>query len=376
MAKTKVMCVFGTRPEASKMAPVVSELRRRDDEFECVVSVSAQHREMLDDLLELFSIVPDYDLDVMRGNQSPAYVTGTVLTQLEPILIKEQPDWVLVQGDTVTTMAAAMTAFFRRIHVGHVEAGLRTNDRFQPFPEEINRRTTHLLTDLHFAPTKRAADNLLREGVPQDDVLITGNTIVDAVLDIAERPFEAKGTALEGIDLEGKRLILITAHRRESFGEPLRMACRAVADVAAAYRDNVHFVYPVHPNPNVVEAAYGELEGIPNVSLVPPVGYPVLINLIKNSYLILTDSGGIQEEAPTFGVPVLVLREVTERPEALEAGAARIVGTSRDRIVKEVSRLLDDPKERDKMSVDVNPYGDGKAGMRIVQALAERAEGL
>ena len=367
-----LLCVFGTRPEAIKMAPVVGELKRWADRFRCKVCVTAQHRQMLDDVLHLFAITPDYDLDVMREAQSPGYVAAAVFTKLEAVLHKEKPDWVLVQGDTTTTMAAALAAFYQRVRVGHVEAGLRTGDKWQPFPEEINRRVTDLVTDLHFAPTPRALENLLREGVPESDVIVTGNTVIDALLEVTARPFDYRGTPLQGLDQDGRRLILLTAHRRESFGPPLRNICRAVREVACAYAGDVHVVYPVHPNPEVSRLVHDELGGVPNISLLAPLDYLSLAQMMKRSYLILTDSGGIQEEAPSLGVPVLVLREVTERPEGVEAGTAKLVGTDTATIIAEARRLLDDRQEYERMARAVNPYGDGLASRRIAQALLER----
>lgn len=368
-----ILCVFGTRPEAIKMAPVVAELRRRPTEFACTVCVSAQHREMLDDVLDLFDITPRYDLDVMQHAQSPGYVTAAVHTRLEPIFEKESPHWLLVQGDTTTTMAAAMSAFFHRIKVGHVEAGLRTGNKWQPFPEEINRKVADLVSDLLFAPTEKAKQNLLKEGIREEDVIVTGNTVIDALLEVTSRPFEDEGTPLEGIPLTGKRVILLTSHRRESFGGPLESICRAVSKIAAAYQDDVHIVYPVHPNPNVAEPVNKLLGPIPNITLLAPLDYLSLAQLMKRSHLILTDSGGIQEEAPSLGKPVLVLRKVTERPEGVEAGAAKVVGTDEAAIVSETVRLLDDTTEYDRMAKVVNPYGDGHASERIAQALLDRS---
>ena len=367
----KVLCVFGTRPETIKMAPVVAELSRRPAEFDCRVCVTAQHRAMLDDLLQLFAIRPDHDLDVMREAQTPSYVAAAVLTGLEAVLEAENPDWLLIQGDTTTAMAAALAAFHRRVRVGHIEAGLRTGDKWQPFPEEINRRVADLVTDLYLPPTERGRRNLLAEGVAEADIVVTGNTVVDALLDVSSRPFDERGTALEGLP-SGGRLVLLTAHRRESFGAPLKNICGAVREIVGAY-DDVHVVYPVHPNPEVSGPVHNELGGVKGVTLLEPLGYLMLAHLMKRSYLVLTDSGGIQEEAPSLGVPVLVLREVTERPEAVEAGTARIVGTDKCRIVTEARRLLDDPQEHDRMARVANPYGDGQARQRIAQALVERA---
>lgn len=371
MRKLIVICIFGTRPEAIKMAPVVAELRRRSDSFTPSVCVTAQHREMLDDVLDLFDIVADHDLDVMQDAQTPGYVAASVLKRLETILEAERPDWILVQGDTTTTMAAALSGFYNRVKVGHIEAGLRTRRRWQPFPEEINRRMATVVTDLHFAPTQRARDNLLSEGVPEQDVIVTGNTVIDALLDITSRPFDWTRSALSQIADSANRTILLTAHRRESFGEPIRNICRAAREIALGH-DDIQIVYPVHPNPNVIEAAHAELDGVPNVHLIDPLDYLTLAHLMKRSYLILTDSGGIQEEAPSLGVPVLVLRDVTERPEAVDAGAARLVGTDTDIIVKEATRLLDSREEYSRMANVDNPFGDGHASRRIALALLER----
>ncbi len=370
---TKVLCVFGTRPEAIKMAPVIKELRKHPA-AECRACVTAQHRQMLDQVLRLFDIEPDYDLDIMQEDQSLSYITGRVLTEVEEIIREEQPDWVLVQGDTTTTMASSLAAFYQGVKVGHIEAGLRTQDKWQPFPEEINRRVTSAVADLHFAPTLWAKGNLLREGVPEERILVTGNTVIDAVLHIAGQPFEGRGTLIEGLSLHDKRIILVTAHRRESFGLPLQHICQALLEIASSYDGDVHIVYPVHLKPRVWQPVQAKLSGVANVSLVPPLDYLTLVHLIKRSYLILTDSGGIQEEAPSFGKPVLVLREVTERPEGVEAGTAKVVGTDTVRIVEEATRLLEDPTEYERMARAINPYGDGRASKRIVQVLVDRSK--
>lgn len=354
------------------MAPLISELRTASRRFVCKVCITAQHRELLDDVLRLFDIVPDHDLDVMREAQSPAYVTAAVLTRLEAVLSEEQPHWVLVQGDTTTTMAASLAAFYQNVRIGHVEAGLRTGDKWRPFPEEINRRIVSLLADVHFAPTPRAKENLLREGAPEASVVVTGNTVIDALLDVTRRPFDWQGSALGGLPMNGKRLILVTAHRRESFGAPMQSICRALLEIARAYQDSVHIVLPIHLNPRVSKALRAQLGGVDNISLLPPLDYLAVAHLMKRSYLVLTDSGGIQEEAPSLGVPVLVLRDVTERPEAVEAGTAKLVGTDRSRIVEETRRLLQDESEYERMARAVNPYGDGLASKRIVQALLDR----
>lgn len=387
----KVLCVFGTRPEAIKMAPVIRELRKHP-EAECRVCVTAQHRQMLDQVLRLFQIEPDYDLNIMQDDQSLSYVTARVLTELEGVIQKEKPDWVLVQGDTTTTMAASLAAFYQRVKVAHVEAGLRTGDKHRPYPEEMNRVIADHLADLHFAPTERARQNLLREGVPDERILVTGNTVIDALLWAAAQPpppevlalFRQLGIA-DRAGVQGSKgaeenspqhlrpsapLLLVTCHRRESFGEPFEGICRALAEIARRYPD-VHLVYPVHLNPHVREPAHRWLEGLPNISLIPPLDYLPFVHLMKRAYLILTDSGGIQEEAPSLGVPVLVLREVTERPEGVEAGTVQVVGVEREAIVRETVRLLEDGHAYEAMASAVNPYGDGRASEKIVQALLD-----
>lgn len=370
-----VVCIFGTRPEAIKMAPVVKQLESHQDVFRLRTWVTAQHREMLDQVLDLFDIVPDLDLDLMEEAQTPSVVASRVLRQLDTLLRDEPPDWVLVQGDTTTVLASAIAAHHLRIRVGHVEAGLRTGDRWNPFPEEMNRVLTDHVSDLCFAPTKRARQNLLREGIPEHVIHVTGNTVVDALLDVAARPWQpASGSALTGIPPEAD-LILVTAHRRESFGRPLEQICEAIRQIARRGNGDIHIAYPVHPNPNVEQPVTRLLSGIPRVTLLPPLDYLTLVQLMKRSKLVLTDSGGIQEEAPTLGIPVLVLREVTERPEALEAGAAQVVGRNTENIVSEALRLLDDQAAYQAMARAVNPFGDGHAAERIVQALADWEKG-
>ncbi len=370
-ARLRVFSVFGTRPEAVKMAPVVARLAATP-EVESLVCVTAQHREMLDQVLDLFDIRPDFDLDIMRPDQSPAEVTAAVFTRLDPVLREVRPDWVLIQGDTTTVMATALLAYYHRVRVGHVEAGLRTGDKWQPFPEEINRRVAGVVADLHFAPTERARQNLLREGMAQEAILVTGNPVIDALQAIVRRPFDLSRGPLAGVPWE-RRVVLLTAHRREHFGAPLERVFQAVRCLAERYADDIHVVYPVHPNPNVHGPAERLLGGVPNISLVPPLDYLPMVHLMQRAYLILTDSGGIQEEAPAVATPVLVLREVTERPEALEAGTARLVGTDPERILAEASRLLEDPQAHQAMARAVNPFGDGRASERIVAALLERA---
>ncbi len=365
----KVLVVIGTRPEGIKLAPVVRELRDRPG-VECVVCVTAQHREMLDRVLETFEITPDHDLGIMTENQTPARVAAAVLRGLEPVLEAERPDWVLVQGDTTTVAAAALAAYYGRTRVGHVEAGLRTGDRWRPFPEEINRRVAGAIADLHFAPTAAARANLLREGVPPEAVVVTGNPVVDALRWVAAQPPPPAARELlarTGV-LAGRRLVLVTAHRRESFGPGIAAICRALRELVETVAD-LTVLYPVHPNPNVRRPVHRFLGGVPNVVLTEPLDYPTLVHVMARAVLVLTDSGGIQEEAPGLGKPVLVLREVTERPEAVEAGVARLVGTDPDRIVSEAARLLTDPAEYGRMARAVNPYGDGEAARRIVSAL-------
>ncbi|HEY8188549.1 MAG TPA: UDP-N-acetylglucosamine 2-epimerase (non-hydrolyzing) [Pyrinomonadaceae bacterium] len=364
----KVLTVIGTRPEAIKLAPIIRELSKRR-ELQNVVCVTAQHRQMLDSALELFNISPDYDLDVMAENQTPAQVASAILSKLDPILQHEQPDWVLVQGDTTTTAAAALAAFYRRVQVGHVEAGLRTFDKWHPFPEEINRRVTSAIGDLHFAPTACAKRNLMREGVSENSIIVSGNPVIDALECIAQlAPTRAIEELFTRLDLQNRRLILVTAHRRENWGAPLENICLALREIAAA-RSGVHVVYPVHLNPNVHDPVHRLLDRLPNVTLLPPTDYLTLVHLMRQAWIVVTDSGGIQEEAPSLGKPVLVLRQVTERPEAVEAGVVKVIGTQRQIIVNEISRLLDDAAEYEGMARAMNPYGDGHASERIVAAL-------
>lgn len=376
MGALRVLSVFGTRPEAVKMAPVVQALAKTPG-IEARVCVTAQHRQMLDQVLNLFQIVPDVDLDLMRPDQSLSELTAAVFTHLDPVLASLKPDWVLVQGDTTTVMAAALLAYYHRIRVGHVEAGLRTGDKWQPFPEEINRRVAGVVSDLHFAPTGWSRDNLLREGVPAEQVVVTGNPVIDALQAVAGLP--ADETALELLRRTGagpgskRRLVMITAHRRENFGAPLESICAGLRELAETYGEDLQLVYPVHLNPNVQGPVYRLLGNVTNITLIPPLDYLPLVHLVKHAALVLTDSGGLQEEVPGLGVPVLVLREVTERPEGVQAGTVRLVGTERGRIVSEARRLLDDPAAHAAMASAANPYGDGKAAGRIVQAILERS---
>jgi UDP-N-acetylglucosamine 2-epimerase (non-hydrolysing) len=378
--KLRVLSIFGTRPEAVKMAPVVKALGQEPG-VEAQVCVTAQHRQMLDQVLDLFQIRPDVDLDLMRPDQSLAELTAAVFTHLDPVLEKLKPDWVLVQGDTTTVMAAALLAFYHHIAVGHVEAGLRTYDKYQPFPEEINRRVAGVVADLHFAPTEWSRQNLLREGVPPDQVIVTGNPVIDALHSIARLPSDAYTRGLlERIGLHhddngagAPRLVLVTAHRRENFGRPLEDICSALRRLAETYGEAVRLVYPVHLNPNVQEPVYRLLGQVSNITLLDPLDYLPLVQLMSRASLVLTDSGGLQEEAPGLGVPVLVMRAVTERPEGIQAGTVKLVGTDPQRIFAEARRLLDDPAAHAKMAKAVNPYGDGHAAGRIVGAILERS---
>ncbi len=363
----KILSIFGTRPEAIKMAPLIGRLQRSYPALTSVVCVTAQHRQMLDQVLSLFEITPDYDLDLMQPNQSLAALTATALQGLDAVISAEKPDWVLTQGDTTTAMVGSLAAFYHRVRVGHVEAGLRTWDKYQPFPEEVNRRIADTVSHLHFAPTVESRQNLLREGVDPESVIVTGNTVIDALLDVAARSYDWSSGPLKNIPAN-RRIILVTAHRRENFGPPLLEICAALREIAGMTRD-LQIVYPVHLNPNVSDVVREELGQIDNISLLPPLEYLPLVHLMKAADLILTDSGGIQEEAPGLGKPVLVLREVTERPEGIAAGTVRLVGTDRRRIVTETCRLLDDPAEYARMANAVNPYGDGQASRRIVESI-------
>lgn len=364
----KVLSIFGTRPEAIKMAPVVKELEKYPERFISRVCVTAQHREMLDQVLYLFEITPDYDLDLMQEGQTLSGLTARVFTALNPVLEEEKPDWVLVQGDTTTVMAASLVAFYHQIKVGHVEAGLRTGDKWQPFPEEVNRKIAGVVADLHFAPTETAKKNLLAEGVDLETIHVTGNTVIDALHMAAVMPFDLENSPLVGIPWD-KKIILVTAHRRENFGRPLENICAALNDIAREYREEVHIVYPVHPNPNVISVVYPKLKDFPNISLLEPLDYLPLVQLMKRSYLVITDSGGIQEEAPGLGKPVLVLREKTERPEGVKAGTVKIVGTDTKLIVKNIQKLISDREEYRKMANASNPYGDGESSKRILVRL-------
>lgn len=367
----KVMVVFGTRPEAIKMAPVVEALKTTAG-LQTLVTVTAQHRQMLDQVLDLFGIVPDEDLNVMEPGQSLPGLFSKILVGMSDVFARRKPDLVLVHGDTSTTLATALAAFYARVPVGHVEAGLRTRNMYAPWPEEANRKLTAPLSALHFSPTERSRDNLLAEGMPGDCIFVTGNTVIDALLEVAEkiRSDKALGASLVAqfpfID-PAKRLILVTGHRRENFGEGFEQMCLAMRDIAE--RGDTQVIYPVHLNPNVQEPVHRILSGIDAVRLIEPLDYLPFVYLMSRAHVILTDSGGIQEEAPSLGKPVLVMRETTERPEAVDAGTVRLVGNSRQRIVEETFRLLDDVAVYDAMSRAHNPYGDGKASQRIAERI-------
>ena len=366
-----VLLIFGTRPEAIKLAPVIQELRTHAG-IKPVVCVTGQHREMLDQVLSLFKIQPDYDLNIMQANQSLFDITEQALSKIEMVLKDERPDLVLVQGDTTTAFVGALASFYQKIPVGHVEAGLRTYNKYSPFPEEMDRVLIDHLADLCFVPTKRAQQNLLREGVAKEGIFVTGNTVIDALLWVMQRLPSSIPQELEPLlgsgSLSHRRLILVTGHRRGNFRQGLENICRALCEIVKRNND-VEIVYSVHLNPNVREPVFRILRNVPRIHLIEPLGYLPFVQLMRLAYLILTDSGGIQEEAPTLGKPVLVMRNVTERPEGIKAGAARLVGTNVTAIVEATQQLLDDEQEYEQMAKAVNPYGDGKTAKRIVDIL-------
>jgi UDP-N-acetylglucosamine 2-epimerase (non-hydrolysing) len=370
----RVAVVVGTRPEAIKMAPVVKALAAQPETVRLSVLSTGQHREMLEQVLSLYGIIPDVDLHLMTPDQTLSGLTQAAIGGLTDCLSQRNPDLLLVQGDTTTVFAAALTAFYRGIPVGHVEAGLRSHDLANPFPEEANRRLTSVLATLHFAPTPLAREELLREGHDPARIVVTGNTVVDALLDLSERLGPERCPLLDTLAPDGSRVVLVTSHRRESWGRALADICDAVADLARAFPD-VAFIYPVHRNPNVREVVFRALRGLANVHLVDPLDYQTFVLLMRDATLILTDSGGVQEEAPTFRTPVLVLREVTERPEASRLGLSRLVGTNRNVIVREATRLLTDETAREAMRRGPNPYGDGRAAERIAEAVQRFAAG-
>jgi UDP-N-acetylglucosamine 2-epimerase (non-hydrolysing) len=369
----KISIIFGTRPEAIKLAPVILELKKHE-EFEINICVTAQHREMLDQVLEVFEIKPDVDLNIMKSNQSLSELTWRAVELLDGYFLELKPNLILVQGDTTTVFAASLAAFYHKIAIGHIEAGLRTWNKFSPYPEEINRVLTTKLADLHFAPTKLSKENLLQEGVSEDKIFVTGNTVIDALF-IAREKIKEKHISIPGLSLNFQKenensIILITGHRRENFGEGFMNICEAIAELANEFKD-YHFIYPVHLNPNVREPVFNILSKQKNIHLIEPLSYLPFIYLMDKSKIILTDSGGVQEEAPSLGKPVLVMRENTERPEAVDAGTVRLVGARKDMIVKEASKLLANENEYSKMANAINPYGDGFASQRIRNILSE-----
>ena len=366
--RIKVMTIFGTRPEAIKMAPIVLELKKHPDKITPVVVVTAQHREMLDQVLDLFHIVPDYDLDIMAQGQTLFDITSKAMMGLDKVLAEEQPNIVLVHGDTTTTFTGALAAYYHQTPVGHVEAGLRTHDKYSPFPEEMNRKLTGCIADLNFAPTETAENNLLAENIKSESIFVTGNTVIDALHHTVKDDFQFEDELLQHIDFKNKRIILVTTHRRENLGEPMRHVYKALRQLTEEFKD-VEVVFPVHKNPKVREVVREELGGLEKIHLIDPLDYEPFANLMCKAHLILTDSGGVQEEAPALGKPVLVLRDTTERPEAVEAGTVKLIGTDREVVYNEAKKLLSDEKAYSHMADAVNPYGDGKAAARIIQAI-------
>lgn len=367
MEKIKVMTVFGTRPEAIKMAPLAIELANTP-EIESTVCVTAQHREMLDQVMELFKITPDYDLDIMKERQSLLGITTRVLEGLDKVIKEAKPDIVLVHGDTTTSFVGALAAFYNQVSVGHVEAGLRTYDKYSPFPEEMNRNLTGRIADMHFSPTVQNKKNLLKENIAPENIYITGNTVIDALKTTVRADYHFQNDLLNTLDFKGKRIITVTAHRRENLGKPLENICNALLELVTKYKD-IEIVYPVHLNPAVRETVFGILGNTERVHLIDPVTVDDLHNTIKRSFMVMTDSGGIQEEAPALAKPVLVLRRETERPEAVAAGTVKLAGVDKDVIVKMAKDLLDNEDSYKKMAHAANPYGDGNASKRIVQAI-------
>lgn len=377
MAKKKNLIVFGTRPEAIKMAPLVIQLKK-DTSFETKVCITAQHREMLDQVLAFFEITPDFDLDLMKPNQNLYSLTGDILNYLKPVLEDFRPDFVYVHGDTTTTMAASIAAFYSGAKVCHVEAGLRTNNKWAPFPEEINRSITGRVTDYHFAPTQTSMNNLIKENVEVKNIVVTGNTVIDA-LNISVEKVNSETFIDEEIDylksiISAERIILVTGHRRENHGQGFIDICNALREIASKYPD-VQIIYPVHLNPNVQKPVYDLLSNVSNIKLISPLGYPAFVWLMNKSFIIITDSGGVQEEAPSLGKPVLVMRETTERPEAVEAGTVKLVGTNKEKIITETKALFENEKNYQKMSELHNPYGDGMAVERIISFIKNLKDG-
>lgn len=371
MQKLKLMTVFGTRPEAIKMCPLVLEMRKYPDYIEPIVAVTAQHREMLDQVLELFGITPDYDLNIMASGQTLYDITTRALTGLKEVIEEAKPDMVLVHGDTTTTFAGALAAFYAQVPVGHVEAGLRTGNKYSPYPEEMNRKLTGSIADMHFAPTATSRENLLKENVSPDSIVVTGNTVIDALQTTVKANYEFADGDFNKIFARGNRLILVTTHRRENLGEPMRNVYKALRKVLETHAD-VEAIFPVHKNPKVREIVQEELGGLDRVHLIEPMDYEPFANLMGKVDIVLTDSGGIQEEAPALGKPVLVLRDTTERPEAVDAGTVKLIGTAYDDVLRETNLLLDDPQHYQKMAEAANPYGDGKACERIIKVILQK----
>lgn len=370
----KIMMVFGTRPEGIKMAPIVKELEKREN-VESIVCITAQHREMLDQVLDLFEIVPDYDLNIFTPGQSLTGITTRALEGLEEIIIKERPDVLLVQGDTTTVFSGALAAFYQKTKIGHVEAGLRSGNIYSPYPEEANRKLTGIVTDFHFAPTERNRENLLKENYPEEKIFVTGNTVIDALQYAVKEDYIFKEELLNKLDYKNKRVILLTSHRRENIGRPMENIFNAIGDIVEKYEE-VEVVFPMHLNPKVREIANKILANNSRVHLIEPLDYEPMANLMSKINLIVTDSGGLQEEGPTFGKPVLVIREETERPEGIETGTAKLVGTSYERLFNELDLLLSNKEEYNKMARAVNPYGDGTASKRIVDVLMGQSSKL
>lgn len=368
MNKTKIAIIFGTRPETIKMFPIISEINKYPHLLNCRIIVSGQHREMLDQMLEIFQITPDYDLNIMEQGQSLSSITKNSLLGIEKILKKERPSMVLVQGDTTTTFTGALAAFYQKIKIGHIEAGLRTNNKYYPFPEEINRHLTSVLVDLHFAPTKQSSKNLLSEGVKREDVFISGNTVIDSLFLMIKENYIFREPLLKNKKIFEKNIILVTMHRRESWGEPLRKTCRAINKIIGEYPD-VSVIFPLHKNSEIRKNVKEILQNKKDILLLDTLDYDDMINLMSKSYIILTDSGGIQEEGPSLGKPVLVLRDETERLEAVEAGVVKMIGTNEERVYREVVILLDSKDKYREMSKNINPYGDGRASERIVKKI-------
>ncbi|MCP4649462.1 MAG: UDP-N-acetylglucosamine 2-epimerase (non-hydrolyzing) [PVC group bacterium] len=368
--KIKVIAILGTRPEVIKLAPVVWELKKHKKTITSKVVLTGQHRSMVDQFLKLFQIKPDFDLDIMLANQTLFDVSSRCMMRLSGVLQKEKPDLILVQGDTTTAFISALCAFYLKIPVGHVEAGLRTYDKYRPFPEEVNRQLISVVTDMHFAPTNWSKNNLLKEGILAKNAYKTGNTVVDALYSITKKKHEFTNNVLKRMDFKNKKVILVTAHRRESFGGPLLAICKAIKEIAKV--PNVEIIYPVHLNPNVQKPVNDLLKKSKNIHLLPPLDYESLVHVLRDCYFTLTDSGGIQEEAPAFGKPVLVMREVTERPEGVEAKVARLIGMNSNRIIKEAKQLLTSKTAYNKMAKAMNPYGDGHAAERIVKAIKRK----